>query len=259
VGAAVEQVGWRSAWAGVGYALLFGLAPLSLLFAVSTPESCGLRIDLENDEEAKNDRADLTLKNALTSSEFWVFSSASCLFGFMWSAITLFHESILASRGFDQHDFVTVMGIVTAVGLFANLLGAWLATRCPLGRVLGVGMLLLTAALVLFPFVTLHTLLFTYAIFFGISSGLVTVVHFAFHPQAFGRTHLGQIQGVFQVLSVFTSALGPLILAWCKDRFGTYEVLFFVVTPLSLILAAVAIFVPLPVRPLLNSTEGSSS
>src|SRR5262245_46542669 len=45
VGAAVQQAGWRDAWAGVGFALLLGLTPLGLLLARSTPESCGVKPD----------------------------------------------------------------------------------------------------------------------------------------------------------------------------------------------------------------------
>ncbi|HWS55427.1 MAG TPA: MFS transporter, partial [Pyrinomonadaceae bacterium] len=42
VGAAVQGAGWRAAWAGIGVALLVGVAPLSWLLARRGPESVGL-------------------------------------------------------------------------------------------------------------------------------------------------------------------------------------------------------------------------
>lgn len=45
VKAAVRAAGWRAAWEGVGLALPFGLVPLGLLLARSTPEACGIAPD----------------------------------------------------------------------------------------------------------------------------------------------------------------------------------------------------------------------
>src|SRR5262249_42749110 len=41
LGLAVQDQGWRPAWAGLGLTLLVGLAPLGLLLARSSPEACG--------------------------------------------------------------------------------------------------------------------------------------------------------------------------------------------------------------------------
>lgn len=254
---AVKQEGWRTAWAAMGWMLLLGLAPLAWLMTRSTPESCGVGMEndhLKTDAERPERHADLPFRAALVSPAFWVFSFASCLYGFAWSAITLFNEHILASRGFDQDDFYLVMMILTGVGLVANLLGGWLATQWPLGRLLGLAMALLAASLLVFPFVTTKSQLVGYAITFGVASGLITVVHFAFHPKAFGRANLGQIQGFYQVLSVFTSALGPLVLAYSKDWTGSYEAMFFAIGPLAFLVGIAAVWVPLPVRPLLPVT-----
>ena len=113
---------------------------------------------------------------------------------------------------------------------------------------LALGLVLFALSLLVFPWVKNDVQLIGYAIALGIESGLITVVHFAFHPQPFGRMHLGQIQGFYQVISVFVSALGPLALALCNDWTGSYETLFHVVAPLSLLLAVVTLIVPLPVR-----------
>ena len=72
------------------------------------------------------------------------------------------------------------------------------------------------------------------------ASGLIIVVHFAAYPQLFGRAHLGQIQGVGQVISVFASALGPVALAAGREWTGSYDLLFLVAAPTCAVLAVVA-------------------
>ncbi|MBY0525372.1 MAG: MFS transporter [Gemmataceae bacterium] len=246
VGAMVMAEGWRDAWATLGLALLIGLAPVSWLLVRSSPESCGLSVEGEaiTDPAVKTQTRDVSLVAALGTSAFWAFSLATSLFGLVWSAITLFNQSILAERGFDARTFYLVMALLTGSGLVANLVGGWLAQRWALGRLLFIGMSLLALSLAGFPLVgtTAHVVL--YGLGLGVAGGLITVVHFAFYGQAFGRTNLGQIQGAAQVLSVFTSALGPLALAICKERFGSYDAMFYSAAPVALVLGTAAWLVP---------------
>ena len=53
----------------------------------------------------------------------------------------------------------------------------------------------------------------------GLAGGFVMVVFFSFWGRAYGRAHLGRIQGAAQALTVLASAVGPLLLAgaW-RDR-----------------------------------------
>lgn len=248
MGRARDHFGWRHAWESMGWALLIGLAPLCWLGIRSPPDASSAADEQQAESELVQELEDLTLIDALTSPAFWVFSAASCLFGMAWSAITLYNESVLASQGFGSNAFYLVMAILVGVGMVANMLGGWLATHRPLGQVLGLGMALLAASLIAFPWVRTQLQLILYATTFGIASGLVTVVHFTFHPKTFGRTHLGQIQGVYQIFSVFTSAVGPLTLALCHRWTGSYSGMFHTIGPVALLLAIAVAWTPMPRR-----------
>ena len=65
------------------------------------------------------------------------------------------------------------------------------------------------------------------AVAMGVAGGFVMVVFFSFWGRAYGRTHLGRIQGAAQALTVFASAIGPLLLAWCVDATGSYAAAFY--------------------------------
>ncbi len=102
VGAAVLSAGWRAAWAGLGAALLFGLAPLGWLLARRGPEACGLRMEGEATPEETDapPEGGHTLHEALSTPAFWVFALSSSVYGLVASGIALFNESILAESGF---------------------------------------------------------------------------------------------------------------------------------------------------------------
>ena len=257
VGFWVVEYGWRWAWAAVGLILIVGLAPMSWLLVRDRPEAD----DAERaaDAAARSGPAllDACLSDALRSPAFWCFSAATSLFGLIWSAITLFQQSILAEHGFDAKTFYLVMALLTFSGLVANLGGGWLATRWPLGRLLGLGMVILAAALAAFPFVQTAGQVVAYALVLGGAGGVITVVHFTFYGHAFGRAHLGQIQGAAQVLSVFASAAGPVLAAVSKDWTGSSDLLFAAGAGTAALLGAIVWLTPLPRRPAV--AEGSEA
>lgn len=233
-GGAVLTYGWRQAWGGMGYLFMLVVAPLCWALVRSTPEASGLiDHDAPLEKESKPAGRDATLPQALRSPAFWIVSVATSLFGLSWSAITLFNQSILEEHGFDEQTFLAVMAILTGSGLVSNLLAGWLAMRVAPGRLLAIAMTLLAVALVVFPAIESRGQLFLYALVLGAAGGIITVIFFAFYGQAFGRTHLGRIQGAAQIMSVLASALGPVLLTSCKEWTGSYDPLFTVCAPVA--------------------------
>jgi MFS family permease len=245
LGEAVKAYGWRPAWAGLGWLLLLGLAPLGWLVARSTPEEVGLSVEGAAAAEA-TPLLDLSLGSALGSPAFWAFTLATALFNLVWSAITLFNESILTDHGLDKDTFILVMAVLVFSGLPTNLFAGWLSTRWSMGRLLAIGMVVLAGSLAAFPWVAKPWQAIGYATGMGIAGGIVTVVFFAIYGHTFGRSHLGAIQAVAQVTSVFASALGPLLLTALKTRTGSYDTLFPICAALACVLAVGCWVVKLP-------------
>jgi MFS family permease len=245
IGAMVITNGWRTTWWTIGLVLLFGLAPLSLLLVRKSPEACLL----ENDGEVVQDRdatAGFTLGRALATPSFWVFGIASAVYGLIASGIALFNESILAERGFNATTYHRSLVIVALTALVGNFLGGWLTSRWTMNRLLALSMLLLAGSLLLLPHVRTEGHVAAYAVVMGIAGGFVIVIFFSFWSHAYGRTHLGKIQGTAQALTVIASAIGPLLLAECVTRTGSYAIMFYVLSVLVLLLALAAWFVKTP-------------
>ena len=248
VGASVIEYGWRATWTGVGVALLLGLAPLGWLLVRRSPEACGLQPDGERAAEIDDAAASEghTLRQALSTPAFWVFGLASAVYGLIASGIALFNESILAERGFDASTYHRSLVIVALTSLAGNFLGGWLTTRWKMNRLLALAMGLLACSLVALPHVSTQTHVAAYAVVMGLAGGFVIVIFFSFWSQAYGRAHLGKIQGAAQALTVVASAVGPLLLAECVAATGSYAAMFYVLTLVVSALGLGAWFVAQP-------------
>ncbi len=253
VGSVVINNGWRSAWSGIGFALLI-LSPLAWLLVRHTPETSGLMLDGKSlDGERQKDKPSealtgFTLRQALLTPAFWVFALSSSVYGLIASGIALFNESILAERGFDAGVYHRTLVITALTALAGNFLGGWLAEKWRMNRLMALAMALLAAALLALPHVRSETHVVAWALVMGLAGGFVIVLFFSFWSRAFGRAHLGKIQGAAQSLTVVASAIGPLLLAECVERTGSYSAMFYVLSLIVAALGAGAWFVTFPDR-----------
>jgi MFS family permease len=247
VGQAVLSAGWRSAWLGIGLVQVALLAPLAWILVRDNPEKEGLALD-GDEPAAHRGLVDLSIGDALQSPAFWVFALSSSLFGLVYSGIALFNQSILEERGFDASTYHRVLVISTLFGLAANFVAGFLASRFSIQRVMGIGMAVLALALLALPSVETYTHVVFYAMAMGIAGGVVTVVFFSVWGQVFGRRHLGRIQGSAQMMTVFASAVGPLLLAMTLETTGSYDSIFYMLAAVVVVLGIGCWYVSLPSR-----------
>lgn len=258
VGSLVESSGWRVAWGGIGGALLLVLVPTSWLLVRRTPESIGLTTDGDTQEQTgdtSQESGGFTLRQALVTPAFWVFALSSSIYGLIASGIALFNESILAERGFDYSTYYRTLVITALTALVGNFLGGWLASRWTMQRLMALAMGLLAASLLALPHVSTQAHVVMYALVMGLAGGFVMVIFFSFWSQAFGRAHLGKIQGAAQTLTVLASAIGPLLLAKCVTQTGSYAMMFYLLAAIVAVLAVSAWVVSLPVGNSAGSRE----
>lgn len=234
---------WRVVWSFEGYVLLFFCAPWFAILIRSAPT-----IELADNSEFVADNNDFTLTEALQTPAFWMYGLATALYGLVSSGTSLFNESILVERQFPPDTFYKLSMFTTLIGLATNLTTGWLITRLPISFVAAMAMSLLSLALLSLPFITTYPQLVCYAIGMGCSGGMVTVLFFAVWAKLYGRSHLGRIQSIAQMLTVFASALGPVILAEVKVRLGSYQPAMIGLGLVTAAFAAAVAFVPPPKR-----------
>ncbi len=250
VGALVLAQGWRVAWAMVGTSLVLILAPLAWMLVRASPEAMGLEVDGEPHApvEAQSQHADATLGDALRSPAFWVVALGSSMYGLIASGIGLFNESILAERGFAPEIYHRALAVTAITALAGKFAAGALADRGSLRHVLIAALVLLTAGLAALARVVTIEHVMVQAVVMGLAGGFVMVVFFSFWGKAYGRAHLGRIQGAAQAMTVLASAVGPLVLALWVDVTGSYASAFYALAAVVAALAVAAGIVRMPER-----------
>jgi MFS family permease len=247
VGSAVLGLGWRAAWSGTGWVLLALLTPLAWVIVRNGPDTPEIEFGGEQ-AAGQSAAADLSLTDALRSSAFWLFALSSAAFGLVYSGISLFNQSILEQRGFGASVYHTVLVVSTLLGLAANFAGGWVATRWSIQRLMGIGMAVLGCALLGLPLARTYAHVLFYGVTMGVAGGVVTVVFFSVWGKVYGRTHLGRIQGCAQMMTVFASAVGPLLLAETLRRTGSYDLIFYALAAVVAVLGFGCWSIRLPSR-----------
>jgi MFS family permease len=239
---------WRQVWGGIGWTLI-GAAVVLPWFVRRLPA------EREETPQGEIERPSYTMGQALLTPGFWVFGLATSFHGLLSSGLSLFNQSVLAERGFDRSVFFTITAIGPLVGLASNLLAGILARfGVRLGYIMATSMFIQGVALVLFPYVSEMWHVYAYAVAIAVAGGAMTVVFFAYWTQAYGPAHLGRIQGVAQMLTVFASAAGPLILAAGQRSFGSYAPVIQQLSVVSFLFALATAIVPMP-KPLLPAEK----
>ena len=183
---------------------------------------------------------------------------SSAVYGLIASGIALFNESILSERGFDAFTYHRSLVIVALTALLGNFLGGWLTVKWSMNRLMGLAMSMLAGSLLALPHVSTQLHVAIYAMVMGLAGGFVIVIFFSFWSRAFGRMHLGKIQGAAQAFTVVASAIGPLILAECVVRTGSYRSVFYLIASVVIALGISAWFVPLPASRIVTPAEFSA-
>ncbi len=248
MGKLIPAWGWRAAWQALGWTVLSS-SVLFLVGIVEPPKWIRAAETLPKPigrKETSERYSSATLWQALASPAFWIFALTSSLYGLVSSGLSLFNQSVLSERGFDVNVFVTLLSVSTFCGMLSNLGCGLLANWVSYGKLMAASMTLYAVALLAFPQVTSLWQVYAYGVAMGICGGIVTVAFFGVFSHAFGRDHLGQIQGLAQLSTVLASAVGPLVFAECQARFGSYSPAFWALAPVVGVFAVAAWILPTP-------------
>ncbi|WP_157447720.1 MFS transporter [Chthoniobacter flavus] len=217
IGWATDTHSWRFAWFYVAVSLL--LVALLTRFYLREPAQPAEKSPPGNGTAPT---IGLTLGEALRTPVFWIFGGATALFALVYAGIGLFNQAIFAEHGFDAttyHHFAAVSALWALTG---QMLCGWLSLHKPMPRLLAAALLLLGLGLAALPQLQNRTELWIFAGAFGLAVGFVTVIFFAVWGRAFGQAHLGRIQGAAQMVTVFASAVGPLLFAEVQKAAGSF-------------------------------------
>jgi predicted MFS family arabinose efflux permease len=208
-------LGWRHALALIGVVLLVVVVPLHAWALRGQAVVAGPRAGAEAD--------DATLGEALRTDAFWLLTLCFLLYAFVSAALFAHVIPVFASKGVAQADTLAVLMTIGPAQVGGRLLYAWLGRGWPLRRLGAVVIAGLPVSLAMFALGRSVTALLGFALVFGMSNGLVTIVRGGLVPLYFGRTHVGRIGGAMSGIGLLARAAAPLLTAWMLLALPGYQ------------------------------------
>ena len=202
----ISQFEWRGALQVIGAVLLFGVAPLHAWALRGTPVRAAA-------PSAALAMPDTTLHGALRDARFWLLTAAFTLYAFMSAALWAHMMPALAAKGLDENQAIAVVvwfGPAQVAGRIAYLVFGQRLSTWALGLFVLAGMPLSTA---IFAGSNQVAGLLMFALLFGVSNGLVTIVRGTLIPQTFGQAQIGRISGAMSAIALLARAAAPLLTA----------------------------------------------
>ncbi|QDU26360.1 Major Facilitator Superfamily protein [Anatilimnocola aggregata] len=236
----VVTAGWRPMWASLGWALLM-MTPIAALF--SWPVTAGRQAA----DAAAVPSGSASLRKALGTSCFWVFSLSISLFGLVSSGVSLYQVKIFDSIGLDEKVFHVCQLIGLGIGLLSNFITGWLARKTSLSFLLGLAMAVFAASLITLPLLRTPGQAYTQAVVHAFSGGAIVVLFYMIWVHSFGPKYVGEIQGAVQWMTVIASAFGPPVITEGRDLLGSYQAIIWLLSALAGALALAAFVTHVPV------------
>jgi MFS family permease len=255
---------WRTSYLIFAVVILVVMMPLLLIFFRNRPEDIGQNIDgalqnrpedaqLSNIDEGINapGRAPLNLKQAIRTRSYWLLMSMSVLWAMTVTAIIFHLIPLFEHQGLTKE---VAVGTFTTFALSAagmQLFGGFLADRYRLNILLVLGYFGLAFGLVILILMRAPWMGHTYALIYGASDGLLSVVIGTIWVRYYGRLHLGKIRGTTMTALVFGSSIGPFLMGYTFDQTASYSpsLIFFLVCS---VIMGIALWFATPPHPTLT-------
>ncbi|MEO7152529.1 MAG: MFS transporter [Burkholderiaceae bacterium] len=212
----IQWLEWRPALQVIGLVLIVVIAPLhAWALRGAGPQRPVGSLDAAVDHA--------TLEQALRTPSFWFLSATFALYYFAGSAVFAHLMPALAAKGLSTAQALAIVvwfGPAQVVGrlVYLGFGRHWQPHTLGLAVLAG-----LPIALAIFALADPSAALLVFALLFGISNGLVTIVRGSIVPAYFGRAHVGRISGSMGAIALLARAGAPLLTAWLLVGLGGYR------------------------------------
>jgi sugar phosphate permease len=241
----VGMFGWQRALQLLGLLLIACAFPLAWFVKDAPPQSSVS--DVEPPAASARPAAGrqppaATFASVLRSWPFYLLLVASmCSIGAVGGTMQNLKLYLSLDIGtYTQAEIARVLSLVLAGSLFGRLFMGWLADRVSRKYVMLLIYTIVAAAVPLLFFASNPTMLYLFALVFGIGLGGDYMIIPLMAADLFGVARLGRVMGVVLTADGVAEALAPMLVATIRDRTGSYAEGFLVLLVLAA-LGAVAV------------------
>mgnify|MGYP005844644961 CR=1 FL=1 len=227
----IRQFGWQGAWQVMGGFIIFVLAVLFWVFARDNPEECGLAMDGDFVGKVRQENPDsviyrdYSLQEARRTFSFWVFTLVFGLNGLVATAYAFHVIAVGAELGVSTDYVLGLFVPSAAVSVVSGFIMAWLTDQSfvRIKYLLCIMALSSMLGFVVLGVGTYPSVAWLHILGFGVSAGCFGSLSAIVYPRFFGRQHLGAISGLFMMVIVAASAVGPFLFSLADSYLGGYR------------------------------------
>lgn len=253
----ISMFGWRLTYPILGGILILVMVPIGFFLFRNRPEDYGLRPDnlSVNSDQISDDLMSIkarvsewTLKEAMHTRTFWVVLASIVSFT-MISTGQFFHMvGIFEDQGLSSTLAASVFVPISLAIAVSNLAGGIASDRLSVKLLLVTGLVFQALSLLMIQFIDNIASAYIFGILLGTTNGLFRVISAVVWPAYYGRNHLGSIYGFTTAAGVIGAALGPLPFGITRDLLGSYQLILYVFSVVSLLLGLLSLSVHKPMK-----------
>ena len=185
--------------------------------------------------EVQQDTQDLTTAQALKTAAFWLISIGHGLTSMVIIAIMAHLGLFMSDNGFDIQTTAWVVSVYTFVAMVFPVVGGYVGDRIPIRIAIFVFTSIQAFSVVILTFATTLSLLYAFAVLFGIGFGGRSPLTTAIRGGYFGRRSFGKILGISTVpLNILLLVAAPFA-GYMYDTKGSYTSAFLILAALSFV------------------------
>jgi MFS family permease len=261
----ILHYGWRHAAVMIGLGTLLIPLPLSLLIR-STPEEMGLKPDGEsrNSPESSSykeggkdhnklrmnsfDEVELSVREALRTRAFWIYSSALMLRACILSSIVVHQIPHLTDIGIPYLTASKVLGYMVLMSVPSRFIFGYLGDRFDKRKLLFLLCFLQGIGVLIFIHAKTLTLLYLFVLVYGTGYGGIFPLNIALRADLFGRKNYATLAGISMSLTTVATVSAPLVAGYLFDVTRSYTFAFYTFAAMIVLSGIVFLFVPLTTR-----------
>ena len=243
----IQAYGWRDTSIIIGFVILLVGVPCGILMRHNPyqygdyPDGMKPSNDTEEDLIHHDDES-YTVKEALSTSSFWLLTMATGLRILVTSGVSLHLVPFFVDLGISPvaaAGFAGSVGIMSIPGRFGlSTIGDYINKR----YILVICMLCLSLGVFLLSIMDSLTGVILALILYSSSQGGSAVIPNALMADYFGIKHYGTIMGFRSILVTFGVIAGPIISGATFDNYGSYKYAFMFFAFINLIAFVMVIF-----------------
>ncbi len=224
----IAALGWRHSW--LLFAVILGLVFMPIAFLLLRSHAArheafleGIEAENANESDARNEqvqrrRKQWTRKEVLRDSRFYLCAGNLSIMSLLFTGFIFHQVHLVESKGWQLEQWTLYFVLYASVAILMKFAGGYLIDRFSATAMVPLHTIPLLLAMLLLWSSSAAWIAPVFLVLMAITSGLQGTLVAPFLSEQYGNLHLGGIKSSMAVVSVFASALSPVVMGIMIDN-----------------------------------------